>query len=78
MPITKQAIKKMHHDRARTKANARVSDQLKKLVKTMRKNPSKKTLSQTFQALDKAAKHGIVHANRAARLKSRLSRLIKK
>jgi ribosomal protein S20 len=40
--------------------------------------PGKKTLSAAFKALDKSAKGHIIHKNKAARLKSRLSKLLKK
>ena len=48
------------------------------LVKTMRKSPSAKTLAQIFSAVDKAVKRNIIHANKAARFKSRLAALLAK
>ena len=51
---------------------------LRQLIKKTRTTPTAKTLSAVFGALDKAAKHHVIHKNRAARLKSRLSRLLKK
>lgn len=77
MPITKRAIKKLHHDRRRAKQNESVRNNLKKLVKAARRRSTTKTVSSAYKALDKAAKHGIVHANKASRLKSRLSKLLK-
>jgi small subunit ribosomal protein S20 len=78
MPIIKQASKKLRHDRKRTKQTMTVRRALYDVVKTVRKTPSKKSLSLAFQALDKAAKRSIIHKNKAARLKSRLSKLLKK
>ncbi len=78
MPLTKRAIKKMYHDRKRTAGNEIVRKSLHKLVKAYRKHPTPKALTQVFQALDKAAKRNIIHRNHAARLKSRLSKLLKK
>lgn len=78
MPITKQALKKLHHDRKRAVATDKVRRELRKLIKTARVSPGKKTVTEVFAALDKAASHHIIHKNKAARLKSRLSRLIKK
>ena len=78
MPIIHRAIKKLRHDRARTKVTMRQRVKLRLLIKTMRKTPSKKALTLVFSALDKAAKTHIIHANKAARLKSRLSSLLKK
>jgi ribosomal protein S20 len=78
MPITKQAEKKLRHDRKRTDVTAKKREQVRTLVKALRKNPTKKGLAGVFKALDKAAKIRIIHANKAARLKSRLSKLISK
>ncbi len=78
MPVIKQAAKKLRHDIRRTKQNVNVQKQLHDLIKSMRKAPSKKTLTGVFRTLDKAAKRHLVHPNKAARLKSRLSKLLKK
>lgn len=78
MPITKQAEKKLRHDRKTMKQNASVRIKLRTLIKTTRKTPTAKTLSSVFGALDKAAKRNIIHKNKAARLKSRLAQLLKK
>lgn len=78
MPIIKRAIKKLHHDRKRTVVTALAKTSLRKIIKAYRASPTKKSLEKAFQALDKAAKRNIIHANKAARLKSRLSRLLAK
>ena len=53
-------------------------ENLRDFVKSFRKSPTKKSLDKVFQTLDKAAKRNIIHKNKAARLKSRLSGLLKK
>ena len=78
MPITKRAIKKLRHDRRRFPQNELMRKALKKRVKAARASPTPKTLSAAFAALDKAVKHHIVHKNKAARLKSRLAKILKK
>lgn len=78
MPITKQAIKKLRHDRERTKQNANHEALLKGLVKKARKSPTEKSVSLVFSALDKAAKRNIIHKNTASRTKARLAKLLKK
>jgi small subunit ribosomal protein S20 len=78
MPIIAQASKKLRHDRKRTKQTMSVRKALHDVVKTTRKAPTKKSMSLAFQALDKAAKRNIIHPNKAARLKSRLSKLLAK
>lgn len=76
MPITKQAEKKLRHDRKRTVTIQHTRTALQKLVKSMRKKPTQKSLTQAFSALDKAAKTHVIHKNKAARLKARLSKLL--
>ena len=78
MPITKQAAKKLRRDHATSIRNSRVRRDVREAIKAVRKHPTIKTLSMATKLLDKAAKTHIVHKNKAARLKSRLSRLLKK
>lgn len=78
MPITKRAIKKLRHDRVRSVQTDSVRKTLRKLIKAARVSPGKKSLSTAFRALDKAVKNHVIHKNKAARLKSRLSKLLKK
>ncbi len=78
MPITKQAEKKLRHDRKRTVQTKRILSGLQKLVKSMRKKPTQKSLTAAFTALDKAAKIHVIHKNKAVRLKARLSKLLAK
>lgn len=75
MPIIKSAIKKMRKDKKRTLRNKTKKVALKKLIKTLRKNPTPSNLTAVYSALDKAAKVNLIKKNKAARLKSRLSRL---
>ena len=78
MQITKRAIKKLRRDRSVETHNARIRAGLRDAVKAMRRHPTVKALSLAFTRLDKAAKTNIVHKNKVARLKSRLSRLLAK
>ncbi len=78
MPIIASAAKKLRHDRKRTLQNERMRSKLQRLLKSMRKKPAKKTLASVFAVLDKAAKTRIIHPNKAARLKSRLAKLLAK
>lgn len=76
MPLIKSAIKKVRKDKVRTARNKVRGSALKRVLKEARKNPSAKSLSTVFSALDKAAKVNLIHVNHAARLKSRLSKLV--
>lgn len=76
MPIIKSAIKKVRKDKLRTARNKKRELNLKSLVKKARTNHTAKDLQAAFSALDKAAKVKLIHPNKAARLKSRLSKSI--
>jgi len=77
MPIIKSAIKKVRKDKTRTARNKKRELALKSAIKKARTSKSAKDLQAVFSALDKAAKVKLIHPNKAARLKSRLSKLIK-
>lgn len=74
MPIIKSAIKKVRKDKTRTARNRKRELALKSAVKKARASKGAKDLQAVFSALDKAAKVKLIHPNKAARLKSRLSR----
>ena len=78
MPIIKSAIKKMHEDRVRAQVNEKTRAAYKKAIKAARVKPGVTTLKTAFSAIDTAAKKRVIHKNKAARLKSHLSRLIAK
>jgi small subunit ribosomal protein S20 len=85
MPITKSAKKALRQSQKRRLFNQRRSRTMKSLLKKIRefiaenkKEEALKLLSQVYQALDKAAKGGVIKKNTASRKKSRLSKAIKK
>lgn len=75
MPIIKSAIKKVRKDKLRTARNQKRERVLKSMVKKARSSKSKKDIQAAFSVLDKAAKVKLIHPNKAARLKSRLSKV---
>ena len=70
MPNTSSAIKALRQAQARTKANVAFKVALKKTLKAA----SKETMAQTTSMIDKAVKRHLMHKNKAARLKSQLSK----
>lgn len=70
MPISKSAKKSLKVSRTKKAQNDQTRIQLSKALK----KADAGNLSQTISIIDKAAKRGIIHANKAARLKSALSR----
>jgi len=78
MPVIKSAQKKLRKDRGRTKRNKIFSERLKAALKKAKKTPTEKNIKDAVILVDKAVKNNIIHKNKAARVKSRLSKLIKK
>lgn len=85
MPITQSAKKALRQNKTRSKRNNKKKEIYKKLVKEFRKlvsgkdaDKAKEKLAKVFQSLDKAAKTKVIEKNKASRLKSRLSKLLKK
>ncbi len=76
MPVLKHAKKKLRQDKKRTLANRKMKDAYKKLFKAAVKAKTADSVAKAFQSIDKAAKQNILHANKAARLKSSLSKLL--
>lgn len=77
MPVTKSASKKLRQDKKRALANRNKKEELKKKIKVAQKSPTDKNVKAAISALDRAVKVHILHKNKAARLKSRLSKLKK-
>lgn len=77
MPKIKSAIKKMHQSEKKGAANREIKYKLKDLTLDFKKKPTDGAYSSLVSALDKAAKTNVIHKNKAARLKSRMSKLLK-
>jgi len=81
----KSAIKRIRQTERKTKVNrlarATLRTQVKKLVKAIEANDAdaaKEAFSPTASVIDRAVRHGILHRNTAARMKSRLTARMKK
>jgi len=77
MPVIKSAKKKLRQDKKRTKANNFQRDTLKKVLKEAVKSKTAEKVRKAVSLVDKAVKKGLIHKNKAARIKSRLSKLTK-
>lgn len=84
MPIIKSAAKRMRQDVRRRDRNRSYRSAARTAVKNARvliddSDPSAlEAVRSASIALDKAARHGAIHANNAARRKSRLSTQLNK
>lgn len=78
MPVIKSAKKKLRQDKKRTLRNKSLKNLFKKLIKSAQKNPSEKNIKKAVSVVDKMAQKNIIHKNKAARIKSSLSKLMGK
>ncbi len=85
MPITQSAKKALRQNVRRRARNLVKKEAYKKAVKAAHKfialkkiDEAKKLLPAVYKALDKAAKTNVIARNKAARLKSRLAKLLGK
>ena len=71
MPIIASAKKRVRTTRKATVRNSKTKRNLKSALRLFAKSPSSKSVSTVQSQLDKAAKKGVLHKNKVARLKSR-------
>lgn len=77
MPVLKSSKKALKVSIRRKKENDTLRKSLREAVKALRGNPSFDTLKKVYSLLDRATRKHIFHKNRAARLKSNFSKLVK-
>lgn len=77
MPAIKSARKKLRVDKKRTSANKKMEALINVSIKKAQGKPTPTSIQKAFSAIDKGVKKNIIHKNKAARLKSRLSKLIR-
>jgi len=77
MPNIKSAKKKMRQDVKRTNRNTGYRMGIRKIMKTVAsgKLSAKEAIAKAFALIDKSAKKKVIHKNKAARLKSKVSKL---
>lgn len=77
MPILQNAKKALRSSQKKAVYNQKVKSKVKNMIDKMKKEPSVEALNNVFSAIDKAVKRNIFHKNKAARLKSQMSKLLK-
>lgn len=77
MPLLQNAKKALRVSKRNTIVNARVKSILKTMVDKVKKSPSAENLRKAYSAVDTAVKNKLMHKNKAARVKSQLSKLAK-
>ena len=77
MPVIKSAKKALKQSHKKKDLNDQIRRNIREAVRALRKNPGLDTLQKVYSTLDRAAKQHIMHKNRAARLKSNYSKMVK-
>lgn len=77
MPVTKSARKKLRKDKNREKVNNLLRKDLKTAISGAQKAKTAEKVRKAVSLVDKAVKNNFIHKNKAARIKSRLSKLAK-
>ena len=85
MPQRRAAKKDLRKKKKKHQGNLRIQRKIKTTIKKFKKSllepdPSsrQKALSQVYEVLDKAVTKKLIHANKASRKKSRITKLLKK
>ena len=84
MPLTSSAKKALKQDRARREINDLTRHKIKSAVKAARlaivagEKDANTKIDAAYRELDIASKKNVIHKNRAARLKSRLTKKLAK
>lgn len=85
MPITQSAKKALRQSARRRAKNLRKKEAYKNAVKNVKKmveagkiKDAEAALSKLYKTLDKAAKTNVIKKNKASRLKSRLTKFVRK
>lgn len=76
MPVTKSAIKALRQQKKRTIRNAGIRAKMRTIIKTVKTGGGAESLSDMYSTVDRAAKRGIIHPNKAARIKSRITKSV--
>ncbi len=76
MPILHNAQKALRSAERKTQMNRQVKSKLKTAMDQFQAKPSQESLAVAFSKIDKAMRRHLVHRNKAARLKSQLSKLV--
>lgn len=76
MPILRNAKKALRSSKRKAVVNSRVRTGMRNAITAVNTTATQETVSKAFSKIDLAVKNNLIHKNKAARLKSQLSRLV--
>jgi len=78
MPVTKTAKRALRGSRRKKLVNEKIRKLLDLAIRLAKKSKSKTAIAKAFSLADRAVKKKVIHRNKAARIKSSLSKLLPK
>jgi len=75
MPVTKTAKRALRGSKRKYEVNTLIRTGLEIALRKAKKAKTKEAISKVFSLADKAVKKRVIHKNKAARIKSSLSKL---
>jgi len=76
VPTHKSAKKRLKTNEKTNIRNRAIKSRIKTLVKKTEASPDETSLREVISSLDQAARKGVIHPNKASRIKSRLTRQV--
>ena len=78
MPITKTAKRALRSSKKKELENKTFTARMEVAIRKAKNKQTKETVKKAISLTDRAVKKNLIHKNKAARIKTRLSTLIKK
>lgn len=78
MPVTKSAKRALRGSAQKQKINKKTLSRLEVAVRKAKRSKTNDTIAAAVSLADRAAKRKVIHKNKAARIKSQLSKLLPK
>ena len=76
MPLLQNAKKALRSSKRKTAINQTLKSKTRTLIKKAKLEPTADKISAAFSTIDKSVKKNLMHKNKAARVKSGLSKLV--
>lgn len=76
MPLLQNAKKALRSSKRKAEVNQTLKSKTRTLIKKAKLEPTAEKISAAFSTIDKSVKKNLMHKNKAARVKSGLSKLV--
>ncbi|MBI3443168.1 30S ribosomal protein S20 [Candidatus Woesebacteria bacterium] len=78
MPVTKTAKRALRSSARKASVNKAISGKLEIAIRQAKKKKTAESIKEAISLIDRARKKHVIHKNKAARIKSTLSKLLSK